>query len=166
MVIRLIHETPDLLAGAAVISATQPVQDNFAPNDPRDEPLPVMLIHGTKDPITPYDGGMASMWGFSPRGLGMSAAQTAHYYAQRNKITSAPVAESVVPAGTGAKPSVEALHYRQPGHAPVSLYTVHGGGHTIPGTRKAPFVLGRTDMTFDAVAAVADHFHLRAGADR
>ncbi|WP_369221412.1 PHB depolymerase family esterase [Streptomyces sp. R39] len=166
MVIRLIHEAPDLLAGAAVISATQPAENNFAPDDPQDEPLPVMLVHGTKDPLVPYEGGMASMWGFKPRGLGLSAAQTARYYAQRNKITTAPVAESITPAGRETRTSVEAVHYRRPGHAPVTLYTVNGGGHTIPGTRKAPFVMGRTDMTFDTVAAAADFFHLSAGAER
>ncbi|AZM64496.1 MULTISPECIES: alpha/beta hydrolase family esterase [unclassified Streptomyces] len=159
MVIRLIHEIPDLLAGAAVISATQPAAENFAPTDPQSQPVPVMLVHGTKDPLVPYNGGMASMWGFKPRGLGLSAPETARYYAQRNGIGGAPVTEDLVPAKQ-SRTSVQALHYRDPGHAPVSLYTVTGGGHTIPGTRKAPFVMGRTDMTFDTVAAVATFFHL------
>ncbi|MGW6795309.1 alpha/beta hydrolase family esterase [Streptomyces chartreusis] len=159
MVIRLIHEIPDLLAAAAVISATQPAEENFAPTAPKSQPLPVMLVHGTKDPLVPYNGGMASMWGFKPRGLGLSAPETARYYAERNKITGTPAIETFSSAQR-SKTSVQAAHYRKPGHAPVSLYTITGGGHTIPGTRKAPVVMGRTDMTFDTVAAVAAFFHL------
>lgn len=47
-----------------MIAATQPAAANFAPAEPRDRPLPIMLVHGTKDPLVPYAGGMASMWGF------------------------------------------------------------------------------------------------------
>ncbi|MFC9931268.1 hypothetical protein [Streptomyces sp. NPDC127190] len=132
MVIRLVHEVPHLLAGAAVIGATQPVESNFAPKNPQDEPVPIMFIHGTRDPIVPYEGGMASMWGFNPRGIGLSAVQTAHYYARRNGITADPVREHITPARKRTGTAVEAVHYRQPGHAPVSFYAVHRGGHTIP----------------------------------
>ncbi|WP_414170119.1 alpha/beta hydrolase family esterase [Streptoverticillium reticulum] len=160
MAIRLVHEIPELLAGATVISATQPAEENFAPTNPVHRPLPIMFIHGTKDPLVPYDGGMAGMWGFRPRGLGLSAPQSAHYYAQRNQISADPVTEQVggaddVGAGRRRVTSVTALHYRQPGLLPVSLYTVDCGGHTIPGTKKAPLLMGRTDLTFDTVAAVA-----------
>jgi polyhydroxybutyrate depolymerase len=165
MVIRLVHEIPDLLAGAAVISAAQPVAENFAPTDLKDRPVPIMFVHGTKDPLVPYNGGMSSMWGFRPRGPGLSAPQTARYYARRNGITVEPDTEQVTkdPRGTW----VEALRYRQAGHAPVTLYTVHGGGHTVPGTAKVPAVLlGRTNMDFDTVRAAADLFDLTARDDR
>lgn len=163
MVIRLVHEIPDLLGGAAIISATQPAPENFAPTESLSRPLPVMLVHGTKDPLVPYHGGMASMWGLRPRGLGLSAPETARYYAERNGITAEPVTEHVHSAVRGARTSVTASHHRRPGRPPVSLYTVTGGGHTIPGTRKAPFVMGRTDMTFDTVEAVARFFQLHTG---
>ncbi|MET7318515.1 PHB depolymerase family esterase [Streptomyces thermoviolaceus] len=163
MVIRLVHEIPDLLGGAAIISATQPAPENFAPTESLSRPLPVMLVHGTKDPLVPYHGGMASMWGLRPRGLGLSAPETARYYAERNGIIAEPVTEHVHSAVRGARTSVTASHHRRPGRPPVSLYTVTGGGHTIPGTRKAPFVMGRTDMTFDTVEAVARFFQLHTG---
>ncbi|MEU4929625.1 PHB depolymerase family esterase [Streptomyces yokosukanensis] len=168
MAIRLAHEIPDLLAGAAVISATQPAEENFAPTNPVHHPLPIMLVHGTKDPLVPYGGGMAAMWGLRPRGLGLSAPETARYYAQRNQISAEPVTEQLgrtKGGGTGrGKTSVTALHYRQPGRPPVSLYTIDGGGHTVPGTKRAPFLMGRTDLTFDTVAAVAAFCSLPADA--
>jgi polyhydroxybutyrate depolymerase len=72
MVIRLIHEWPYPFAGAAIIATTQPVATNFLAVS-KETSLPILLIHGTSDPIVPYNGGMASLWGLNPRGLGLSA---------------------------------------------------------------------------------------------
>lgn len=159
MVIRLIHEMPTALAGAAVLSATQSVPENFAPDSPQQEPLPVMFLHGTRDPIVPYAGGMAKMYRLQPRGLGLSAQETAAYYAQRNGITAAPVTTPAGPPSAGPT-RVDRTDYREPGHQPVTLYTVHEGGHTIPGpkTARPRIVLGRTDHTFDTAGAINDFF--------
>jgi polyhydroxybutyrate depolymerase len=160
MVLRLVHELPDLLAGAVVVSATQPVPENFAPARSADRPVPMLFVHGTRDPLVPYDGGMASMWGFRPRGLGLSAPRTAAYYARRNGITTEPVTEHVTVSGGRDMMSVDSTEYRQDGREPVVLYTVHGGGHVVPGTKRAPFVLGRTAMNFDTVRAIDGFFAL------
>ena len=58
MVNRLAHEMPELLAGVAMISATQPAPENFSPDRDAGGALPVLLVHGTKDPIVPYAGGV------------------------------------------------------------------------------------------------------------
>ena len=164
MVIRLIHEIPEALSGAAILSATQPVAENFGPNSPQERPLPVMVVHGTDDPIVPYAGGMAKMLRVSPRGLGLSAPETAAYYAQRNGITAAPTTTPLDAAGR-MPTHVERTEYRQPGHQPVVLYTVHGGGHTIPGPgTKAPrLIMGRTDHTLDTAEAIDEFFGFDAG---
>ncbi|KAA9148130.1 hypothetical protein FPZ12_045120 [Amycolatopsis acidicola] len=153
LVIRLAHEIPGELAGIALLSATQPAPENFAPDSPRSRPLPAILFHGTKDPLVPYDGGVASMWGFRPRGLGLSAPETAAYYAERNGITAAPTSRRLTD-------SVERLDYRQEGTPPVSLVTVHGGGHTVPGPKKAPRIMGRTTTEVQAADLVAEFFGL------
>ena len=163
MVMRLIHEIPSALAGAAVLSATQIVPENFAPDSPQEQSLPVLFVHGTKDPITPYAGGMAKMFRVSPRGLGLSAQDTAAYYAHRNGITATPTTTPVTAAST--EPTwVERTDYRQPGHQPVTLYTVHEGGHTIPGPKTAHprILMGRTDHTLDTAQAINDFFGLAA----
>ena len=98
-------------------------------------PLPVVLIHGTSDPLVPFNGGMASLWGFRPRGEGRSAPATAKYYADRNGIGVAPT--------TRDRDGYAVTTWTQPGCDPVELRTVRGGGHTIPGCRRAPFVMGR-----------------------
>ena len=162
MVLRLVHEMPDALAAAVVLSATQPVPDNFAPTSPKELPVPMMFVHGTKDPLVPYSGGMASMWGFRPRGKGLSAPETAARYAERNGITEKPVILEVLRQG---RLWLEQTEYHQPDHSSVVLVTVHGGGHTIPGPRKAPLFMGRTDHGFDTVRAIAEFANLATDAD-
>jgi polyhydroxybutyrate depolymerase len=156
LVIRLIHEVPSALAGAAILSATQPVAENFGPGSPQRLPLPVMFVHGTKDPITPYGGGMAKMYRFRPRGLGLSAQETAAYYARRNGITTDP---TTTPVG---RTRVDRTDYRQADRPPVTLYTVHEGGHTIPGpkTARPRLIMGRTDHTFDTAGAIGEFFRV------
>jgi polyhydroxybutyrate depolymerase len=102
LVIRLAHEIASRLAGLALISATQPAPQNFRAREAASIPLATVLFHGTKDPIAPYEGGMSSLWGFHPRGLGLSAPQTAEYYARRNGITAAPRTEHLPGRGASA----------------------------------------------------------------
>ncbi len=144
-VLRLTREVPGLLKGAVLFSAAQPVP---SPN-PEPAPLPVLLFHGTKDRLVPYDGGVASLWGFRPRGEGMSAPGTAAYLAQRNGITTPPTT-------TRTESSLPVLRtdYRQDGKPPVTLFTVEGGGHVIPGHGRAPFVLGKLTRELDAAQEI------------
>src|SRR5690349_7841652 len=46
MVMRLAHEAPELIAGAAVIAATMPAPENFLFNEAAPAPRPVLLIGG------------------------------------------------------------------------------------------------------------------------
>ena len=137
--------------------------ENFMLTEAPPSALPVVLIHGTGDPLVPYEGGMASLWGFQPRGLGLSARQTAAYYAERNGITQGPESRQFAGAAESGKTWVERTDFRQDGHEPVTLYTVHGGGHVIPGPKRAPRILGRSTPHLVAAEVVADFFNLPPG---
>ncbi|SEQ93002.1 alpha/beta hydrolase family esterase [Lentzea albida] len=163
MVIRLAHEAPGLLAGAAVLAATMPVPDNFLAEDPSPTPLPVLLIHGTKDPIVSYEGGGFPWWQrkfFKVGGLSLSAPQTAVYFAERNGITATPTTSRLPQVEAGDPTEVERTSYRQEGRPPVVLYTVHGGGHTIPGPARVPGVLGKTSHHVNTAELVGEFFGL------
>ncbi|WP_101523211.1 alpha/beta hydrolase family esterase [Nocardioides houyundeii] len=141
MVLRLLHEVPDLLAGAAVVSATMPAPGSFRTDisQPSAVPVPVVLAHGTKDRIAPFDGGTMSglmRRVFKVGGTTLSAPETAAYFAQRNGITTPPTQRS--------NGDVERVEYAELDRASVTLLTVSGGGHTVPGPKRAPFLLGRT----------------------
>lgn len=164
MVIRLLHQVPDRLAGAALIAATQPVRANFLFADAAAVPRPVLLIHGTKDPVAPYEGGMTSLFGFRPRGLGLSAQRTARYYAERNGIDTAPTTSDLPHRTESRRTSVTRTDYRGPGREPVTLFTVTGGGHVIPGPKAFPRLMGRTTRDLDTATAVSDFFGVRASA--
>ncbi|WP_349898678.1 alpha/beta hydrolase family esterase [Parafrigoribacterium soli] len=164
LVLRLVHEMPGRLAAVALISATQPAPENFAPASDAALPMPVLLIHGTKDPLVPYQGGVASLWGLRPRGLGLSAPQTAEYFARRNGIRTAPVTENLSVLSSTDDTRVSRTSYREAGLAPVALVTVHGGGHVIPGRKRAPRIMGRTSTQLSAADEISTFFGFgRAG---
>jgi polyhydroxybutyrate depolymerase len=169
MVIRLIHQIPGLLAGAAIIAATQPAPDNFLLADAPATQLPVVLIHGTRDPIVAYDGGAMSWWArqvFRAGGNSLSAPQTAAYFAARNTITQQPAVTNLPHREGSGKTSLTRTDYRQHGTFAVTLYTVHGGGHTIPGPRNAPFIMGRTSHDLNAAEAISEFFSLTSLPER
>ncbi|MGG7510199.1 alpha/beta hydrolase family esterase [Plantibacter sp. YIM 135249] len=204
MVIRLAHEIPDRLAGIAIVSVTQSVPAEFAPGPvpsrdgglpgaavlssaavpPADvlapahpHSLPTILFHGTADPLVPYGGGMASLWGFRPRGLGMSAPETAAYFAERNGFPVAGVGSgaSGLPGGVGGVPTTSAVDapgrsrtsivrtdYRADGLQPVTLVTIEGGGHVVPNPKRAPRIMGRSTDRLVAADWIAAFFGLLA----
>ncbi len=148
-VLRLLHEAPGELAAAVAVAVTMPDAEGFLDvDDPsaRDRP-PVAIVAGTRDPIIPFGGGRVAAWVrvvFGIGGSSLSAPETAAYLARRNGILSAP-SSTVVPAGPLARGTrVERLDYREPGRAPVTLFVVHEGGHTVPGPTAGPRLVGRT----------------------
>jgi polyhydroxybutyrate depolymerase len=161
MVIRMLLQRPDVVAGAAIIAATLPAPENLLPIVAPASPIPVVQFHGRRDPLVPYDGGMASLWGLKPRGLGLSALATAAFFAQRNGITAAPTRE-LLPSVTGTAPSIELTAFRESARPEVRLYTIIGGGHVIPGPHRPPAVMGHATRELVATDVIADFFGLSA----
>ncbi|GAA4656603.1 alpha/beta hydrolase family esterase [Arthrobacter cryoconiti] len=157
LVIRLIHEIPEKLDGATIVSATLPRPGGLAFAD-RHLPLPVLLIHGTRDRVVRY-AGEGSVWGRFGGNRGPSAKETAAYFAARNGITKAPDAGLLPHRPESGGTHVRVLRFEQPGCEPVQLYTVVGGGHVVPNRHKrAIFVLGRTTQDISTVEALMDFF--------
>lgn len=157
LVIRLIHEIPQKLHGAAIVGATLPRPGGLVFAD-KCLPLPVMLIHGTHDLVVPYggEGWLGSLFG---KQRGPSAPETAQYFAGRNGITSTPLVTVLPHRPHSGKTSVTLTRYEQAGLAPVALYTVVGGGHVVPNAHsRVIFVLGRTTRDISAVAALEEFF--------
>lgn len=164
MVIRLAHETPGLLAGATVIAATMPAPENFLAGQAPPGPLPVLLIHGTKDPIVSYQGGTMN-WAlrtiFKAGGPTWSAGRTARYFAERNGITTEPTTTRLPKKTTADPTEVERTTYEASGLPSVVLYTVHGGGHTVPGpSSSAPMIIGKTSHQLDTADLITQFFDL------
>ena len=124
----------------------------------RHQPMPMITINGTADPIVPFDGGVASLWGSAPRGPVLSSGDSAALFAVRNGITEPPVSVQV----TSGRLATTLTRWRQPGRAPVDFYAIEDGGHTVPNREQdAPLILGATQRDLDAGELVAEFFGLR-----
>ncbi len=159
MCIRMALDAPESVDAIATFGANMPTDDNcVAPALAR--PFPVMLVNGTRDPIAPFQGGRVTIFGFGDRGTVRSALASAEYFAAhlRGEATHAgpTVVEPVTPAtSTG----VDEQQWTSPDGAQVRLFTIHGGGHTIPQPRyRFAGIVGRTEMRFNAPAACWDFF--------
>jgi polyhydroxybutyrate depolymerase len=162
MVLRLLHEVPDLIAGAVIIAATMPARENFLTTDapPTARPAAITLVHGTHDRIAPFEGGTMSRSArllFKVGGRFLSAPDTAAYLARRNGITAAPTSQLIQPrARSRRRTAATRIQYRQASVPPVTLYEIHGGGHTVPGPHAAPRLLGRTSVDVTLAELVSD----------
>jgi len=114
------------------------------------DPLPVLMVMGTDDPLVPYSGGDFGA------GKVLSARATAKLWrslANCHRPTNRMLRDRDPRDGT----TVSLLTAnRCAGDASVKLYTVHGGGHTWPGGRQylPRAAIGRTSRDFDASKAI------------
>jgi polyhydroxybutyrate depolymerase len=159
---RLALEVPGEVRAVAAFAANLP-EERGTDCMPMGQPISVMMVNGTDDRINPYAGGQVIAPDGKSLGWVRPAMETARYFARVAGHGEDPVRATVVgpqlPGGTW----VVETAWRAPGHAEVRLYTVHGGGHTIPGPHAAfPAFLGRAERRFDAVDTAVRFFLWRS----
>ncbi len=162
MAFRLALEAPQLVAAIATTAANLPPPANCS-CPPDDGPTPrVLLVAGTQDPISPYNGGQVTLFGFGSRGLVLSATATAEQFARRNGLL-APPTTSTLPHQRASDPTVvESLTWVRNEEPWVTLYTVRGGGHVVPQPRyRFGRLLGRTTGDLDMPAQAIAFFGLK-----
>ena len=161
MVLRMLCEAPDLVAGAAVAIAS------FAEryDCPAGPARPVLYIHGTDDGIMLPDGGRIGGWNplIRDRGRVEPVAQTLAKLAKRNGC--GPVQEDVLPDVYPEDESTVRRRIYQDCEAPLVHFVVDGGGHTWPGARPSPMgaIVGETNQDFSATKTVQAFFQAIAG---
>jgi polyhydroxybutyrate depolymerase len=113
-------------------------------------PVPVIVFHGTADPIVPYDGGMESNRGYYLPAI----PEWVEAWAEKNgcNVTSP---EVLPPQG-----EVSGVQYGGcQGGTEVVFYTIHGGGHTWPGGEGLPeWLTGKTTQDIDATRVMWEFF--------
>lgn len=141
-VFRLALERPQRIAGAAVFAASLPTPGNNA-CAARGRPPPIMLVHGTADPISPYAGGKVTLFGFGNRGTVLSARASAEAFARARNATG-PALARIEPRAASDRTWVERAEWGRGGRTEVVLLSVHGGGHVVPQPAyRPPRLLGR-----------------------
>ena len=141
---RVLRESHGLLAGAALISAGLPVDADFTLADTAPDEVPVLLFHGTADPVVPYEGGPTRLLG---RTLGSVRSARA-------------TAESYAPATTPVVARVGDIERADWGR--VRQVTQFGVGHVIPNrkTSPAPRFVGPSHHDLDTGEEIEEFFGL------
>ncbi|MCB9674266.1 MAG: prolyl oligopeptidase family serine peptidase [Alphaproteobacteria bacterium] len=121
---RLLCERSDLFAAGVSFIATMPDGYTCTPA----QPVGVMFVLGTEDPLVPYEGGDI---GEGDRGAAIAADAAMAFWAAANGCQGEPTAEALPDVDPDDGSTV--THERWPGcAAPVERVVIDGGGHTYP----------------------------------
>lgn len=150
---RLVCERADLVSAIAPVSGTLGATIPCTPS----RPVSVMAVHGTADPVVPYEGG--PMIGRGGASTIVSAPAMAERWREINRCPGPLVND---PAATGEIQEMAATNCAD--HTEVVLVRINGGGHTWPAGRfSLPVdVVGPTSLAVDASAASAEFFAAQA----
>jgi polyhydroxybutyrate depolymerase len=144
-------ESPDMIRAGAIISANLPTAGNNH-CQVAGQPVAMMIVNGTDDPINPYEGGHVKRLGsWRSSGEVLSTVESAQFWARQAGYSGDPFIhhypDIAVDDGTVAVRSV----WSTDGHKEINLITVHGGGHTIPHPDASfPRLLGKTNRDISA----------------
>ncbi|WP_328580684.1 alpha/beta hydrolase family esterase [Streptomyces sp. NBC_00370] len=144
LVHRLLREVPETFVGAVVIAAGLPVDEDFTLAGVAPARIPMLLFHGTGDPVVPYEGGVTKLLGRT-RGTVRSALDTALSYAPAGE-------PAVVRSG-----DVERRDWDG-----VRLISQIGAGHVIPNlkTSPSPRFVGPSHHDIDTGEEIREFLHL------
>ncbi|MFD0749086.1 alpha/beta hydrolase family esterase [Mucilaginibacter calamicampi] len=150
MTSRLACQIPDRIAAVAVVAATLDVGEGYDLKNP----MPIMYIHGTSDPIISYNGG--KLFGrkmFSHRDI-------IEKWVKMNDCYPEPLVSEIRDnAGDGTKIFKQEYVNKVNGLKVIS-YTIENGGHTWPGGRQyfPKFIIGKTTHNLNACQTIWDFF--------
>jgi polyhydroxybutyrate depolymerase len=150
---RLACDRADLFAAVAPVSGT--LGRNVACNPSR--PVAVLEVHGTADPIVPFDGG--SMRGRGGASEIVSAPAMVQRWRAADGCSGEPAEDTLPGAGDGTVVHRFTSAPCAAGTA-VVFYQVDGGGHTWPdGAQYLPkAMIGPTTRDFSASQAIGQFF--------
>jgi polyhydroxybutyrate depolymerase len=119
-------------------------------------------MNGTQDPIIPYDGGIASFYGFGAAGEVQSMEGTLAHWKTVNGIEGEGTSEMLPDLDPNDGSRVRVQRFRSQAGERIVAYHVIGGGHSIPGGyRGAPeFLLGRVNRDLSGADAIWEFFFL------
>lgn len=144
---RLACEHPDRFAAVGLVAGMGPEQ--FGTTCTSHEPVSVISVHGTADPLVPYNGAVGR---FSQVGTVVAVDALAEYWASRDTCESTPTT-------TDVSPTVLSRVWTCPA-ASLAFYRVEGGGHTLPGGPRylSKRIIGDTDASIDATDLIWQFF--------
>jgi polyhydroxybutyrate depolymerase len=130
MAIRLAIEAPSRFRAVAPVEANLTAPENFQCKPVTQVGESVILIHGTKDRLVPFEGGEGSLlFGLLKNPRVLSSHATAQYFADLDVIVGRPATTRSISAdGFGIERSI----WSNGSGAEVELVAIVGGGHAFP----------------------------------
>ncbi len=151
---------------AAIAPVMGSMTTDWAANWPVQPPIPVLFLHGTKDPVIPFNGGDTNA-GPGRNVHFLSAQENAAFWAKRNGCGDTPTAEIVPDAASGDEFHVKKWTWSCDPAREVLFYEIGGGGHTWAGHKNwyPSFIVGPTAPEPDATRVIWNFFkaHRRGG---
>jgi polyhydroxybutyrate depolymerase len=157
MVSRLGCEIGYRFAAIAVVAATMGVDTPYSACRP-DFSLPVMYIHGTADPVIPFNGAQKSI---GAKGAFVSHQQVIDKWVCINQCNSIPVMSQLPDISDDQTTITKSEYDGGKDGAKVIGYVVHNGGHTWPGGKRhlPKFLVGNVSMDMNACEVIWDFFN-------
>jgi polyhydroxybutyrate depolymerase len=117
-------------------------------------PKALLLMNGTADRIVPYDGGNVGIFG--RRGSVIGTRQTLRIFAQNNQCDDRPSEQALQDRNRRDGSTVAVVRWKGCA-APVQLYRVDGGGHTLPGSAgRERRITGSVNRDINGAAVIVD----------
>ncbi len=139
------------------ITAAAPVAGNLVKgyDCKPSQPIPLLAINGTADPLVPYTGGMVAR----ERGEVISTDDTMKFWATNNGCTGNPSEEALPDIDPTDSTRVYKRTYPAC-TAPLVLYRIEDGGHTWPGGSQylPKRIIGPVNRDIDATQLIWDFF--------
>jgi polyhydroxybutyrate depolymerase len=159
MAFRLATEHPERFAAIAAVVAQQPTVENDSCIEPPG-PISVLVMNGTEDPAIPYAGGEMSFHGWFSAGRAQSTNGTISHWKRPNSIDAPPARDELPDRDHEDASTVVRERWRAASGHEVVLYSIIGGGHSLPGGyRGVPdFILGVTNRDIDATEEIWTFF--------
>ena len=152
---RLAIEFPERISAIAIVAAT--MQASLSETRAISKPVSVMMIHGTNDPLVPFEGGRVRA---GPMREILSAHDSAVKWAQLNGCALIPTVQQL-PIRSEDSTHVRVENFNQcPGDTEVIMYVIEGGGHAWPGGWQylPERIIGKTSRNIDASEEIAAFF--------
>jgi polyhydroxybutyrate depolymerase len=152
---RLGCELADRIKAIAPVAGTMGTE--YAPTCHPARPVSILEIHGTDDPLIPFNGGQDR--GRDGGTTDVSVMDTYNFWVRNNGCSTPTVTQLPDRANDGTTTTVHAARPCASGSAAL-LYVVNGGGHTWPGGAQylPALLVGRTSRDFDASETITQFF--------
>ncbi len=159
MTLCLAFRTPQFARAYAAVAASVPAASNMAV-PPNNQPVSILIMDGTDDPINPWQGGDVVLWPvLASRGPVLSVQASIDYFRHLAGLDGAPQVTQFPDRDPGDGSTVERALWSAPGKPEVALFTILGGGHSVPHPAMYGWrLLGHSNRDIHAAEEIWDFF--------